>query len=106
VDGTCDLVPRVRPPPRWAPWWTGGFARRFAGINDTYGIFMDEPAAEVEPDLHLRLDGERLDRKVAALRAQDSQTRRLIDGVGLPTFRRWWAEESFVRRRTAARRAA
>jgi LmbE family N-acetylglucosaminyl deacetylase len=97
VAPDADLLEAVLP---------GGFTRRFAGINDTYGIFMDEPAAEVEPDLHLRLDGEQLDRKVAALRAQDSQTRRLIDGVGLPTFRRWWAEESFVRRRTAGRRAA
>ena len=43
------------------------------------------------------LDGERLDRKIAAMLAQDSQTRRLVDGVGAATFRRWWAEEAFVR---------
>ena len=73
-----------------------GFTRRFARINRQFGVFMDEPAVEVEPDLHLRLRGERLDRKVAALLAQDSQTRRLVEGVGLATFRRWWAEEAFV----------
>jgi hypothetical protein len=51
---------------------------------------------EVEPDLVVRLDGELLDRKVAALQAQDSQTRRLVDGVGMPTFRRWWSQEAFL----------
>jgi len=83
-----------------------GFTRRFADINDAFGIFMDEPAPEVTPDVHLRLDGERLDRKVAALLAQDSQTRRLVEGVGLATFRRWWAEEAFVVRTRAAVAAA
>ena len=60
-------------------------------------MFMDDPAAEVDPDLHLRLVGEHLERKMAAMRAQDSQTRRLVEGVGLPTFRRWWGEEAFLR---------
>jgi LmbE family N-acetylglucosaminyl deacetylase len=78
------------------------FTRRFAAINDRFGVFMDRPAPEVAPDLLLRLRGERLDRKVAALLAQDSQTRRLVDGVGLPTFRRWWADEAFLVERTAA----
>ena len=72
------------------------FTRRFADINDEFGIFMDRPDADVEPDVHLRLDGERLELKMAALRAQDSQTRRLVEGVGPATFRRWWGEEAFV----------
>ncbi|TCK22278.1 PIG-L deacetylase family protein [Pseudonocardia endophytica] len=72
------------------------FTSRFAEINDSFGIFMNSPAAHVRPDVHLRLRGERLDRKVAALRAQDSQAQRLVDGVGLRTFRRWWADEAFV----------
>ena len=71
------------------------FTRRFADINNEYGIFMAEPVT-VEPDLLVRLDGDLLDRKMAALRAQDSQTRRLVDGVGLLTFRRWWSEEAFL----------
>ncbi|PVZ13115.1 PIG-L deacetylase family protein [Actinomycetospora cinnamomea] len=83
-----------------------GFARRFAEINETFGVFMDGPAPEVEADLHLRLDGERLDRKIAAMLAQDSQTRRLVEGVGLATFRSWWAEEAFVRRTLAGAQAA
>jgi len=72
------------------------FTRRFAAINAEFGIFMDRPAADVEPDVRLRLHGERLELKMAALRAQDSQTRRLIEGVGAATFRRWWGEEAFV----------
>lgn len=77
------------------------FTRRFAAINERFGVFMDDPADEVAPDLLLRLRGERLDRKVAALRAQDSQTRRLVDGVGPATFRRWWADEAFLMERAA-----
>jgi len=74
-----------------------GFARRFADVNDAFGIFMDEPADEVAPDLHTVLEGAYLDRKMEAMLAQDSQTRRLVDGVGFATFRRWWAEEAFLR---------
>ncbi|MDD7969150.1 PIG-L deacetylase family protein [Actinomycetospora lemnae] len=73
-----------------------GFTRRFADVNDAFGVFMDEPAEEVAPGLHLRLDGVHLDRKIEAMLAQDSQTRRLLDGVGLATFRRWWGEEAFL----------
>ena len=93
----ADLVQAVLP---------RGFTRRFAAINEEFGVFMDAPADEVEPDRHLRLSGERLDRKIAAMLAQDSQTRRLVEGVGLATFRRWWAEESFVVRTSAGVRAA
>lgn len=71
------------------------FTRTFADINEEFGVFMAAPV-EVEPDLVVRLDGELLDRKVAALQAQDSQTRRLVDGVGMPTFRRWWSQEAFL----------
>jgi LmbE family N-acetylglucosaminyl deacetylase len=83
-----------------------GFTRRFAAINEQFGVFMDDPAPEVEPDLHLRLAGDRLDRKIAAMLAQDSQTRRLVEGVGMTVFRRWWAEEAFVVRTSAGVRAA
>ena len=72
------------------------FTDRFATINDAFGVFMDQPATETAPDLQLRLRGEQLDRKMAALCAQDSQTRRLIDGVGPEVFRRWWAQEAFL----------
>jgi hypothetical protein len=43
------------------------------------------------------LEGARLDRKVAAMLAQHSQTARLVDAVGPAAFRRWWAEEAFLR---------
>lgn len=82
------------------------FTRRFAAVNEAFGIFMDDPAEEVDPDLHLRLDGEDLERKMAAMLAQDSQTRRLVEGVGLPVFRRWWGEEAFLRSAPAVARAA
>jgi LmbE family N-acetylglucosaminyl deacetylase len=82
------------------------FTRRFADINEAFGIFMDHPAEEVDADLHLRLDGEHLERKMAAMLAQDSQTRRLVEGVGLPVFRRWWGEEAFLRSSPAVAGAA
>ncbi len=93
----AELLQAVLPP---------RFTRRFAAVNERFGVFMDQPAAEVEPDLLLRLRGERLDRKVAALRAQDSQTRRLVDGVGLDVFRRWWADEAFLLEQPAIALAA
>ncbi|MDD7942310.1 PIG-L family deacetylase [Actinomycetospora lutea] len=84
-----------------------GFTRRFAAVNARFGVFMDDPAEEVvDPGLHLRLEGARLDRKIEAMLAQDSQTRRLVEGVGLAAFRSWWAEEAFLVDRPAAARAA
>lgn len=93
----ATLLQAVRPP---------GFTERFAAVNDEFGVFMDRPGPEVAPDLHLRLRGERLERKMAAMRAQESQTRRLLDGVGPVTFRRWWGEEAFVRHEPARALAA
>jgi LmbE family N-acetylglucosaminyl deacetylase len=83
-----------------------GFTRRFADVNDALGIFMDEPADDVAPDRHTVLTGDRLDRKMAAMLAQDSQTRRLVDAVGFAAFRRWWAEEAFLRTAPAVRAVA
>jgi hypothetical protein len=45
--------------------------------------------------LHLPLDGHLLDRKMAALRAQASQTAPLIEAVGETTYRTWWSSEAF-----------
>ncbi|MEJ2890085.1 PIG-L deacetylase family protein [Actinomycetospora aeridis] len=83
-----------------------GFTRRFAAVNEAFGVFMDDPADDVDPGLHLRLEGAQLDRKIEAMLAQDSQTRRLVDGVGLATFRRWWGEEAFLVDRPVAASAA
>ncbi|MEJ2861223.1 PIG-L family deacetylase [Actinomycetospora flava] len=83
-----------------------GFTRRFAAVNDAFGVFMDDPAADVDPGLHLRLSGDRLDRKIEAMLAQDSQTRRLVEGAGPATFRRWWSEEAFLVDRPASPQAA
>jgi LmbE family N-acetylglucosaminyl deacetylase len=73
-----------------------GFTRRFAAANEAFGVFMNAPADPVDPGLHLRLEGAQLDRKIEAMLAQDSQTRRLVDGVGLAAFRSWWCEEAFL----------
>jgi LmbE family N-acetylglucosaminyl deacetylase len=82
------------------------FTRRFADVNETFGIFMDEPAGDVVPDVHTVLRGAHLDRKIEAMLAQDSQTRRLVEGVGIAAFRRWWAEEAFLRTPPAVAAAA
>ena len=44
----------------------------------------------------LPLDDALLDRKVAALLAQESQTAGLVEAVGLPRFRAWVATEALA----------
>src|SRR5262245_4987470 len=69
------------------------------GLDEDYGVFeLGRPrtCADEEIDVLFRLDEARLDRKVDALRLQDSQTAGLIAAVGLPRFRAWVATESFA----------
>ena len=80
-----------------------GFTRRFAAVDAASGVFVDDPAPDVDPGLHLRLEGDRLDRKTEDIPALDSQTRRLVEGDGLVTSRRWWAEEAFPGRSAGVR---
>jgi LmbE family N-acetylglucosaminyl deacetylase len=61
------------------------------------GLPVVVPAADLALDL--RLDGELLDRKVAALEAHRSQTAPLIERVGRSAFRRWVAIEAFTQGR-------
>jgi hypothetical protein len=44
----------------------------------------------------LRLDEELQDLKLAALRAQATQTQGLVAAIGEDRFRAWWREETFV----------
>jgi hypothetical protein len=53
--------------------------------------------------LHLELSGTWLDRKIAALRCQATQTASIESAMGEDVFRRWVAVESFVELRVGPR---
>ncbi len=72
---------------------------RTAELDEDFGVFeLGRPrvCADDELDLLLELDGATLDRKVAALLQQVSQTAGLVEAVGLERFRAWVASESFA----------
>jgi LmbE family N-acetylglucosaminyl deacetylase len=78
---------------------TATFARRFRSVHERFAVFdpgLPGVSPEADLALHLSLGGELLDRKVAALRAQASQTAGLITAMGEDLFREWCAEESFL----------
>lgn len=69
-------------------------------LDEEFGVFdLGRPrvCAEDELDLHLRLAGAALDRKVEALLRQSSQTGGLVAAVGRERFSAWVATESFAR---------
>ena len=70
-----------------------------AELDEDYGVFeLGRPrvCADDELAVLLPLDDALLDRKVAALLAQESQTAGLVAAVGLPRFRAWVATEAFA----------
>jgi LmbE family N-acetylglucosaminyl deacetylase len=69
-----------------------------AGIDHDAIFEPGLPVLVAEDDLalDLRLDGDVLDRKVAAVAAHASQTAGLIDQVGLEAMRAWLANEPFT----------
>jgi LmbE family N-acetylglucosaminyl deacetylase len=76
---------------------THSFLREFAGVHERLGLL---PAgAPAVPDeqvaLAVRLAGPELDVKRAALAAHASQTESLAAAMGEPTYRRWYAVETF-----------
>jgi LmbE family N-acetylglucosaminyl deacetylase len=76
-----------------------GFLVEFEEIHRRFDVFFaGEPSATAvdEMAVQLALDGELLDRKVAALSAQPSQTAGLMTDMGLAEFRRWVSTESFL----------
>jgi LmbE family N-acetylglucosaminyl deacetylase len=78
---------------------TPGFATRFRPIHDRFAIYgpgLPTQTPEADVDLHLRLHGELLDRKIVALRAHATQMTGLITAMGEDVFRQWFAEESYV----------
>ena len=68
-------------------------------LDEDFGVFeLGRPrvCADDELDVLLELDGAALDRKVAALLQQVSQTSGLVEAVGLERFRAWVARECFA----------
>ena len=68
-------------------------------LDQDFGVFeLGQPRFCEPGDLALRhvLDGPTLGRKVAALRAQASQTTGLIEAVGLDRFSAWVAVEAYA----------
>jgi LmbE family N-acetylglucosaminyl deacetylase len=61
-----------------------------------YELGRPRICADDELDLLIELEGTTLDRKVEALRRQESQTAPLVDAVGLDRFRAWVASEAFA----------
>lgn len=87
---------------------TAEHADRWQRLHARLGVYLVPglPLRRTPAELafELRLDAELLDRKVAALRAQTSQTAGLIEQVGNERFREWVAVESFVAAETVVAR--
>lgn len=73
--------------------------RRWAWLHDRFGVY-DPGYPVVCPDdriaLHVRLDDAAAARKVAALRAQATQTDGLVAALGTPTYTEWVRHECFA----------
>ncbi len=76
---------------------TPDWLEAFAQVNE--GIIAPDPPCTPLADLALcvHLEGDELDTKIRALRAQASQTSGLISALGEPTYRAWVATEFWVR---------
>jgi LmbE family N-acetylglucosaminyl deacetylase len=79
---------------------TPGFHATWGEVNERIGMWMTDARGPSTPEdelaFALTLDGELLDVKYEALRAQASQTGPLIALLGEETYRRWHSVESFV----------
>ena len=77
---------------------TADFADEFADLHHDIAVFGDDlPLRTAASDVAVTvsLGGDLLDRKLAALRAQATQTAALMDMVGQDRFRCWWRNETF-----------
>jgi LmbE family N-acetylglucosaminyl deacetylase len=81
---------------------------RWQRVHDRLGVYLVPGLplrrTSAELALDLRLDADLLERKLAALRAQASQTAALIARFGEEHFREWVAVEAFVSAETVASR--
>lgn len=78
---------------------TDRFAAEFADLHAAVPVFgpgLPRRTPEADVALAVRLDAELQDRKLAALRAQATQTHGLMAAVGEDRFRAWWRTETFV----------
>jgi LmbE family N-acetylglucosaminyl deacetylase len=79
---------------------TDDWADQHAELHARFEVFGPAgPPRSAEHELALAVDlpPRLLDRKVAALRAQASQTTALARSMGPSVYRQWWARECFVR---------
>lgn len=77
---------------------TAAFVDEHAELHAELGVFepgFPRPAAPDEVVLTLSLDDALLDRKLAALRCQATQTAPVLDAMGVDAFRTWWRTETF-----------
>ena len=92
----------------WFPTLTPQWHRRWSALNDRVGLWMDAACVPVTPQdrvsATVHLTGDLLERKMAALALQASQTASLVDLVGAETYAQWWSTE-WYREATAAEMA-
>jgi LmbE family N-acetylglucosaminyl deacetylase len=75
------------------------WAEQWRSTNERLGVFgADGPPRTADGELALALDlaPRTLDRKLAALRAQPSQTSGLIEQLGEAAYGAWWDRECFI----------
>lgn len=78
---------------------TRSFLDEFTELHRDFDVFFAGQPSVTDPSdlaVDLQLRGRLLDQKVAALRAQQSQTDALVEQMGLGRFRRWVSSERFA----------
>ena len=84
----------------WYATFTPQFHLTWGALNNEVGLWFEgsEPPSDSRADLaySVHCEGERLERKYAALAAHRTQTAGLIGLVGPDVYRKWWAAEYFV----------
>jgi LmbE family N-acetylglucosaminyl deacetylase len=83
---------------------TARFADEFADVHDAVAVFgpgLPLRTPDHEVDVAVRLGGDVLDTKVAALRAQATQVAPLVAAMGEQRYAAWVREEAFTQARPA-----
>jgi LmbE family N-acetylglucosaminyl deacetylase len=108
---TTDAWRAARPESQlWYATLGTDFHAKWGALSDHVGLWAEQPSPPCTPDndlaARITLDNETLDRKMAALRAHESQTTGLIEAVGMGTYREWWRTEYFVAAENVAQQQA
>jgi LmbE family N-acetylglucosaminyl deacetylase len=98
VEAAWRSIRAARRPRLLRATTTERFAERFADVHRELGVFgpglpLRTPDADVA--VSVRLDDELADLKLAALRAQATQTAPVLAAMGEDRYRAWFAEETF-----------